>query len=518
MGVSLGQRGIQLSLADVGRYSTVSVLIDGQRVWSAKTAEAKEFGRPGTLLLAWPDALRARLHGTSEFTVVDSESGETLTRRRLRFGTSAAPILVVDSSGRRLSVNKWGRLSASFDGDAEGDIQERVLASTQRVITAVEDLGRPTFIVGGTLLGAIRSGTFLPNDDDVDLAYLSEHSHPADLVLESYAIERDLRVQGFEVLRHSGAHLQILFRLPNGETDHYVDIFTAFFKDGEFFEPIHMQAELPREAIMPLGTVSFAGVDLPAPADPDAWLAACYGPEWRTPDPSFRFRTPKATRRRFYGWFGEHSLFRSLWLDQYAAAAAGTVQPESEQAHRFAERLAPASLIVDVGCGDGADARYFASLGHRVIAFDFVWPAIERARALATDAGVEVDFRVLNVADRRDILGLTVELVAGGVPVNFFLRHSLDGLVDSDRLTILELMRRTMHQDSLGWLTAFGDSAEGFSPVDPMSWHVPLRDQMRLALENDLHLELLHTETAETPYGERVVLESILRRRGAPTS
>ncbi|WP_162240727.1 class I SAM-dependent methyltransferase [Leifsonia sp. Leaf264] len=516
--MSLGQRGVHLSTTDAGRHPTISVLIDGHRVWSTKTTDAVATSRSGSIILPWPPALRSRLHGTSEFVVIDTATERSLAHRRLRFGTSAAPILVADNSGRRLSVNKWGRLSATFDGDSAGDVQARVLESTKEVILALESFGLPTFIVGGTLLGAVRSGTFLPNDDDVDLAYLSDHSHPADLVLESFTLERELQSRGFEVLRHSGAHLQVLFRLPDGETDHYVDIFTAFFKGGEFFEPIHMQAELPREAILPLGTQPFGGVELPAPADPEAWLAACYGVDWESPDPSFRFRTPKATRRRFYNWFGEHSLHRSLWLDEYAAAAASATPDASEQARRFAARLAPNSLIVDVGCGDGVDARYFASLGHRVIAFDYVWPAIERARLAAAEAAVDVDFRVLNLADRRDMLNLTVELLAGDDAVNVYLRHALDGLVDSDRLTVLEFVRRTGGPASIAMLTAFGDSAEGFSPVDPLSWHVPMRDLLRLALENDLDLDLVETAAVQTPYGERVVLESILRRRGARPS
>ena len=52
------------------------------------------------------------------------------------------------------------------------------------------------------------------------------------------------------------------------------------------------------------------------------------------------------------------------------------------------------SPVLDAGCGTGDTAIHLASLGHTVIAFDYLDEPIRRARAKATERGVAVDFRV----------------------------------------------------------------------------------------------------------------------------
>jgi cyclopropane fatty-acyl-phospholipid synthase-like methyltransferase len=60
------------------------------------------------------------------------------------------------------------------------------------------------------------------------------------------------------------------------------------------------------------------------------------------------------------------------------------------QAHWLPE----AAEVLSVADGEGRNAVYLAGLGHRVTAFDLSPNAIDKARRLATEAGVSVDFRV----------------------------------------------------------------------------------------------------------------------------
>ncbi len=74
-----------------------------------------------------------------------------------------------------------------------------------------------------------------------------------------------------------------------------------------------------------------------------------------------------------------------------------------EQPNRFlaaqAPRLAPGSTVLSVADGEGRNALYLASLGHRVSAFDISPVAVAKARELAAQRGLQVDLRVASVDD-----------------------------------------------------------------------------------------------------------------------
>ncbi|WP_448003856.1 methyltransferase domain-containing protein [Agromyces bauzanensis] len=511
MTVRIERRGVSLASADASAHRVVSVHIDGRSVWSVATADAVPVAGDRRLL-AWPRSIVPRLRGVARFAVVAQPSGTVLARRRLRFGAVLGRIDLHDTHGRPLSVNKWGYLTPAF-GTSEEATRRRAVESARRVIQALDELGHPAFVVGGTLLGAVRHGGFLPNDDDIDLAYVSDLEHPADLALEGFSIERGLAAAGFWTLRHSAAHLQVVFRLADGTVDHYVDIFTAFFRDGEFFEPIHIQAQLEPSSIVPFGTVTFQGESFPAPADPEAWLAACYGADWRVPDPSFRFRTPVRTTRRFLNWFGEQHRFRDLWVDHYEKIA--TADTPSAQAIRFEQLLPRDSLVLELGCGDGADARYLARRGHRVVAVDFAWNAIERA---ARDAPDSIDFRAVNLSDRRDTLALAIELRARAEPVFVFVRLTLDTLVDEDRVSTLELIARVLRNGGFAMNTSYAEVSDRYRPGDPRTWHLPPRVLMRLANDAGLSVSILHAAIAPRRSGSRIQIESVLNGRASGSS
>ena len=89
----------------------------------------------------------------------------------------------------------------------------------------------------------------------------------------------------------SGGDFKVLLRLADGRTC-YVDVFVAFYSDGVFYQLGNRSGGLPRSAVTPTSTIVLEGVELPAPADPEAMLAFVYGPGWRVPDPSFRFADP----------------------------------------------------------------------------------------------------------------------------------------------------------------------------------------------------------------------------------
>ena len=129
----------------------------------------------------------------------------------------------------------------------------------------------------------------------------------------------------------------------------------------------------------PTSTVVLEGVEMPAPADPEAMLAFVYGPGWRVPDPSFKFADPAGGVRRLDGWLRGYRDELPAWNGFFR----GTARPRrAPQALRFARWVARRVLlgdtVVELGSGTGRDAAYFARRGHRVRAYD-ISPDARRA-------------------------------------------------------------------------------------------------------------------------------------------
>ncbi len=67
---------------------------------------------------------------------------------------------------------------------------------------------------------------------------------------------------------------------------------------------------------------------------------------------------------------------------------------------RTAPLLPPGSRVLAVADGEGRNSVHLAGLGHDVLAFDASPVALRKARALATERGVTVDFREADILDR----------------------------------------------------------------------------------------------------------------------
>lgn len=57
--------------------------------------------------------------------------------------------------------------------------------------------------------------------------------------------------------------------------------------------------------------------------------------------------------------------------------------------------------VLDIGCGEGKDAVFFARNGYNVTAFDYADSGLEKARSLAERFGVEINFFKADINDFR---------------------------------------------------------------------------------------------------------------------
>lgn len=102
--------------------------------------------------------------------------------------------------------------------------------------------------------------------------------------------------------------------------------------------------------------------------------------------------------------------------------------------------IRPRATLLEIGCGTGADAIYFASLGHRVIALDISAKMVEISRAKVRAAGL--DERVIVLRGRlKDVvseLARSVDWPFDGAYANFSLTYERSiGDVAHDLYTLM---------------------------------------------------------------------------------
>lgn len=489
------ERGIRLDPYVIGDATIADVRLDGHRVWSKEIPYAEN----GVIELEWPAPLRARLDGRSKVTVHDSATGRELAAAEVRFGRSDSRIQIVDARGRWLAMTKWDRLGPVLEG-RDGAIVQRLLTSARSLVGALERDGHEVYIVGGTLLGIVRDGGMLPHDDDVDLAFLCRADNPADIALVSYEMERSLVRGGYTVVRHSLAHLEIEFFNDEGEPDHYVDIFTGFFRDGLYCQPFALRGpEITEADLVPVQPREIEGIELPEPAHPEAWLAYAYGPGWRVPDPTFKFETPTSTRRRFESWFGVFNSGRVYWdkhyMDQESSTGVGDGMAAIE---RFLADVPPGARILDLGCGDGRWSRELARSGHRVTAVDYSHEALRLARA--HDTAGTVDFRYLNVNDRAELLEFGAQMLGTGDQWCIFAHHSVQSITKANRQGLYLFLDLVLRGRGFADLIDATTMSAAYEHAKPSTWHLPT--------------DWIARETTQRRLGIRVVSRSKMRDAG----
>jgi hypothetical protein len=408
----------------------VVVTFGGQYVWSFSP------DRDGTRIRAgwrvpWPEMLRARLEGTATVRLADAPGERVHFDGQVAFRGSAAPLSFRDDHGHPLAIDSAGHLTRVFSETGD-DVRRHIAEGTARAIADLRDhVGCDAHLSYGCLLGAVREGRMIGHDSDSDLAYLSRHTSPADVVRESFRIEREMRGLGWRVVRMSGADLKLFLPLPDGRNVH-VDVFAAFHVGDVFYQLGGRSGTLPRSALTPASTVVLEGVELAAPADPEAVLAFLYGPSWRVPDPAFQPVDPQAGLRRLDGWLRGFRTHVIEWNEMFRYRREKIPRQGSTFAAWAQNRMPGDATVVEIGPGNGRDSVWFARRRHPLVALDFSGVALRQTRRRLSRQGVaEPDVRVLVCNDVRSVLLAGAELAREPQPPYLYARD-LVGCLDED--------------------------------------------------------------------------------------
>jgi SAM-dependent methyltransferase len=414
------------------------VHFDEQYVWSFTP------GRDGVVegqsfRIAWPAAMGPFLSGRTRVRVASYDGDVVLHDAEVAFGAGVDRVALVDEQGAPLSVDKVGHLTRAFE-ETPQSIKQEMLEATLTVLTALKErCGVEGYLCYGALLGAVRQGTMLGHDSDVDLCYYSRHTTPADIIAESFRIQRELRALGWRILRMSAADTKVLWELSDGTISH-IDIFPAFTVAGTFYQFGNRNGSFDVDAhLLPLGTITLEGVEFPAPRHPEEMLSFVYGPHWRVPDPGFRYQDDPLGTRRLDGWFRGLRSEVPAWSAIFKGDAVDRVPAGPSSFARWVEpQLGEGAAVVDVGAGTGRDALWLGAQGHRVLATDFSLPSMThiktRRDALGEDR-VTAELFILN--DTRRLMSLVVALSRD--PHHLYARGLIGSLDSSARQNLFRL-------------------------------------------------------------------------------
>ena len=152
------------------------------------------------------------------------------------------------------------------------------------------------FINSGTLLGAVREGTFLGHDDDADLAVVVSGDTEQERMRSFIEIGHQLK-QAQELrkpIEYSKATPVMKIELKSGVK---VDLFPLWIEDDRVFVWPHTFGELATDDVFPLSMQRLNEVSFPAPKDPPKMLQINYGEGWNSPDAHFQFPWSQAKQK-----------------------------------------------------------------------------------------------------------------------------------------------------------------------------------------------------------------------------
>ena len=119
----------------------------------------------------------------------------------------------------------------------------------------------------------------------------------------------------------------------------------------------------------------------------------------------------------------------NYWDDYYENAATVGAIP-SQFAAFAASEFFRGSPVIDIGCGNGRDAIFFSSIGHKVIGIDASSSAVELCSNAASKFHIDASFRVFDISEDETIINNLVDSLIRELPskVNIYSRFFIHAI------------------------------------------------------------------------------------------
>nr|WP_156889325.1 hypothetical protein [Halomonas sp. 1513] len=145
-------------------------------------------------------------------------------------------------------------------------------------------VGKPLFLMYGTLLGLYRNGDYIDGDDDFDVGYVSDQNDPINVKIETTKIMSILVKNGFDVLLTRRGRP---FRISKGNAKIHLDVRPLWEQGGNVWAHIRAKLNMNIQEFREVEERDFRGRKVYIPTGTESFLESYYGKNWRIPDPGF---------------------------------------------------------------------------------------------------------------------------------------------------------------------------------------------------------------------------------------
>lgn len=179
-------------------------------------------------------------------------------------------------------LNKKGRIEAETDRVDQKRAELLALYQQVRAVLS-EHRGIDLLVMYGSLLGCIREGDFIANDDDFDAGYVSTQSDPKRVREETLDLMYLLANHGFLIRVSSTGRL---FKLHDGR-GHHIDIMPIWFEGSYMVGYRGISCPGGPEDFLPARDALMSDQGVLVPKRAEHILEGYYGKDWRTPNPGY---------------------------------------------------------------------------------------------------------------------------------------------------------------------------------------------------------------------------------------